>query len=40
MVTKNLLQLKDKGIQLRDSSDTEVLLKLPINFGIEKHLKN
>ena len=36
---KSAKQLKDKGIQLRDSSDTEVLLKLLINFGIEKTLK-
>ena len=32
-------QLKDAGIELRDSSDTEVLLKLLINFGIEKTLE-
>ena len=32
-------QLKTAGIELRDSSDTEVLLKLLVHFGIEKTLQ-
>ncbi len=37
---KNLAkQLKAKGIKLQDSSDTEVLFRLLINFGAEETLK-
>ena len=32
-------ELKKKGINLIDSSDTEVLFKLLINFGVEETLK-
>ncbi len=32
-------QLKDKGIELRDLSDTEVLFKFLINFGVVETLK-
>ena len=36
---KYLKQLKDKGIKLKDSSDTEVLFKLLINYGVDKTLE-
>ncbi|MBF96998.1 MAG: asparagine synthase (glutamine-hydrolyzing) [Pelagibacterales bacterium] len=36
---KHAKQLSDLGIKLNDLSDTEVLFKLLINFGIEKTLK-
>lgn len=36
---KYVKQLKDKGIELKDSSDTEVLFKLLINYGVDKTLE-
>ena len=39
MDTKNAAkQIKRAGIELRNSSDTEVLFKMLINFGIEETL--